>query len=125
MGRWKHRSPLGRSLPNRDPTLTLSSLRERSRRYGRLCMVRVQIEEIVRPTKYYEDVGRLPTIPTDCRNVYSALIDVNRTHMKTVEWTTHLYCLVIDRVDILYAKPNTDEYNHCTISLPRYLVGTR
>jgi hypothetical protein len=52
----------------------------------------------------------------DYGNVYSAFIDVNQTHVKKVEWITHLYCLLVDWVDTVYSKPNTDEYNYCTVS---------
>ena len=36
---------------------------------------------------------------------------------------THLYCLVIDRVDSVYSRPNTDEYDDSTPSLISIVCG--
>jgi hypothetical protein len=52
--------------------------------------------------------------------IYTALsLNVNRTHVKKMNWVTYLYSLVIDQVYALYTKPNTDEQDHCTISPSR------
>ena len=47
------------------------------------------------------------------------IIDVNRTNVKKMKGITHLYCLVIDRVDSVYSKPNTDEHDDGTRSPSR------
>ena len=51
----------------------------------------------------------------------------NRTHENDEEnpGITYLDCLVIDRVDSVYSKLNTDEYDHRTPSPCRWFAGTR